>query len=82
MILVTGSFGKYNNVIREGLMLIDTKGNLAKDYNNTGRLVGNIYDSLEGTNSLGQQTITLVGMIQSFNGKNNLGNIVRLTLLD
>ncbi|WP_312191800.1 DUF5008 domain-containing protein [Sphingobacterium sp.] len=82
LILVTGSFGKYNDVIREGLMLIDTKGNLAKDYNNTGRLVGNIYDSLEGTNSLGQQTITLVGMIQSFNGKNNLGNIVRLTLLD
>ena len=82
LILVTGSFGKYNNIIREGLMMIDSKGNLVEDYNNTGRLVGAIHDSLEGTNSLGQKTITLVGQIQSFNGKNNLGNIVRLTLLD
>lgn len=82
MIIVTGSFVRYNNIIREGFMVIDKKGNLVKDYNNTGRLVGSIFDALEGTNSLGQKTVTLVGAIQSFNGKSNLGNIVRLTLLD
>ncbi|MGB3104302.1 DUF5008 domain-containing protein [Sphingobacterium siyangense] len=82
MTIVTGSFTKYNNVVREGFMVVDGKGNLVKDYNNTGKLVGTISDALEGTNSLGQKTVTLVGIIQSFNGKSNLGNIVRLTLLD
>ncbi|MNF04143.1 hypothetical protein D3C80_2035920 [compost metagenome] len=82
MIIVTGSFTRYNDIIREGFMVIDNKGNLVKDYNNTGRLVGTIFDALEGTNSLGQRTVTLVGDIQSFSGKSNLGNIIRLTLLD
>ena len=81
-ILVSGTFTNYNQVIREGLMILNPDGTLAANYNNTGRLVGNVYDSYQGTNSLGQKTITLVGYISSFNGKLNLGNIVRLIIQD
>ncbi|TCR00792.1 beta-propeller uncharacterized protein DUF5122 [Sphingobacterium sp. JUb20] len=82
LIVVTGTFKTYDSIIREGLLVLNADGTLAQDYNNTGRLVGTVNDSLEGTNSLGQRTLTLVGGFTSFNGKSNLGNIVRLTILD
>ena len=82
LILVTGTFNKYNNVIREGLMVLNPDGSLAKGYNNSGKFVGNVQDSFIGTNSIGQPTITLVGYISSFNGNENVGNIIRLTIQD
>lgn len=81
-ILVTGSFSKYNEVIREGLMVLNPDGTLAKDFNNTGMLKGFVNDSYQSMNSIGQKTVTLVGSIQSFNGKLNVGNIIRLTIQD
>lgn len=82
LLLVTGSFSKYNGVIREGLCVLNSDGSLAEDYNNTGKLDGLVYDALEGRNSLGQASITLVGLITRFDGKSNIGNIMRLTILD
>lgn len=82
MLLVTGTFLKYNDVIREGLMVINPDGSLAAGHNNTGKFVGTVRDSYQGFNSIGQRTITLVGSISSFNGNQNLGNIVRLTIQD
>lgn len=82
LLLVTGSFNRYDGVIREGLLVLNPDGTLAEGYNNTGKLVGGVTDSYVGTNSIGQRTITLVGLISSFNGKSELGNIVRLTIQD
>lgn len=82
LILVAGSFNKYGEVTREGLCILNPDGSLAEDYNNTGKLDGVIYDAIEGTNSLGQKTVTLVGVISRFNAKSNIGNIMRLTIQD
>jgi hypothetical protein len=82
LLLVTGSFNRYDNIIREGLLILNPDGSLAADYNNTGKFVGAVQDAYLGVNSLGQRTITLVGSISSFNGKSDLGNIVRLTIQD
>lgn len=82
LLLVSGTFDRYDNVIREGLLILNSDGSLAEGYNNTGRLVGTVWDSFIGMNSIGQRTITLVGLISSFNGKSDLGNIVRLTIQD
>lgn len=82
LLLVSGTFKRYDNVIREGLMILNSDGSLAKGYNNTGRFLGSVTDSYIGVNSIGQRTITLVGLILSFNGKSDLGNIVRLTIQD
>ncbi|NGM62157.1 DUF5008 domain-containing protein [Sphingobacterium sp. SGG-5] len=81
-ILVSGSFKRYDNVIREGLCILEQDGSLAEGYNNTGKLDGFVMDALEGTNTQGQKTITLVGFISRFNGKSNIGNIVRLAFIE
>lgn len=82
LLVVSGTFNRYDNVIREGLLILNPDGSLAAGYNNTGRLVGSVMDSYIGVNSIGQRTITLVGLISSFDGQPNLGNIVRLTIQD
>lgn len=82
LILVTGTFKKYGEVLREGMCILNPDGTLAADYNNTGKLDGIVMDAVEGRNSLGQKTITLVGNISRFNGKSNIGNIMRLTIQD
>lgn len=81
-ILVTGSFKHYDGIIREGLCILEQDGSLAEGYNNTGRLDGSITDALEGVNNSGQYTITLVGSILRFNGKSNIGNIMRLVFTE
>ena len=82
LLLVSGSFNRYDNIIREGLLILNPDGSLASGYNNTGKFVGAVQDSYVGVNSIGQRTITLVGFISSFNGRSDLGNIVRLTIQD
>lgn len=81
-ILVAGSFKHYGDVIREGLCILEQDGTLAEGYNNTGKLDGTVVDMLEGVNGTGQRTVTLVGSISRFNGKNNIGNIVRLSFVE
>lgn len=82
LVLVSGTFDKYNGVIRKGLMILNPDGSLAEDYNNTGAFLGQIHDVHEGRNSLGQHTLILVGSFSRFNGQSDLGNIVRLVIQD
>jgi len=81
-ILVAGSFKRYGDVIREGLCILEQDGSLADGYNNTGKLDGFVLDALEGTNGQGLKTVTLVGFISRFNGKSNIGNIMRLAFTE
>lgn len=81
-ILVGGSFNRYDGVIRQGFMVLNSDGSLAEEYNNTGSLDGRIYSALEVTNSLGQNTVILAGLFSTFNGVSNIGNIMRLTFED
>jgi len=81
-ILVAGSFKRYGDVVREGLCILEQDGSLALGYNNTGKLDGFVLDALEGVNGQGQKTVTLVGFISRFNGKSNIGNIMRLAFTE
>lgn len=81
-LLVTGTFKKYGDIVREGLCVLNPDGSLADGYNNTGKLDGVIYDALEEVNSNGELTVTLVGNFKRFNGKSGLGNIVKLIFRD
>jgi len=65
-ILVSGSFNKYGDYLRQGFMVLEANGALAVGYNNTGGFQGKIYDMLETTTSSGSQVI-LVGDILRFN---------------
>lgn len=65
-ILVSGSFSKYGDYLRQGFMVLEANGQLAVGYNNTGGFQGKIYDMVETTIATGSQVI-LVGDILRFN---------------
>lgn len=80
LIIVCGTFEKYDNIIREGVVILNSDGTIATDYNNIGKLTGSIFTAYESRNNLGMTTVILGGWISSFSGNNNIGNIVRITL--
>lgn len=65
-IIVSGSFNKYGDYLRQGFMVLEANGQLAVGYNNTGGFQGTIYDMLETATTTGSQVI-LVGDILRFN---------------
>ncbi|WP_433902084.1 DUF5008 domain-containing protein [Sphingobacterium puteale] len=65
-ILVTGSFNKYGDYLRQGFMVLNPDGTLAQGYNNTGGFQGRVYDMIESLTSAGSQVV-LVGDIIRFN---------------
>lgn len=75
-IIVSGSFNKYGDYLRQGFMVLEANGQLAVGYNNTGGFQGAIYDMVETTIATGSQVI-LVGDILRFNGTLP-HNIIRL----
>jgi len=78
LILVAGSFSSYNNIIREGLMVLNPDGTLAVGYNNTGRFTGIVSDMVETTSGIGNlPSVILTGFIPRFEG-NEVGNLLKL----
>jgi len=65
-IIVAGSFNRYGDYLRQGFMILDTNGQLAVGYNNTGGFQGRVYDMIETGVSNGSQVV-LVGDISRFN---------------
>lgn len=72
-IIVSGSFNRYGDYLRQGFMVLEANGQLAIGYNNTGGFQGTVYDMLETATATGSQVI-LVGDILRFNNvlPNNL----------
>lgn len=78
-IIATGSFTKYNGVVRQGFMILNPNGTLAAGYNNTGMFQGVVSDIYETTSSLGVPAVIMVGNISKFNNL-SVGNIVKFTM--
>lgn len=76
-VFVQGSFMKYNNVDRSGLLILEANGAAKQEYNNLGRLIGIVTTLVETTSSLGNPAILLGGSILSVDGK-SVGNIVKI----
>lgn len=77
-IIVSGSFKTYNNVIRQGFMILNPDGSLAPGYNNTGQFIGTISKMIESTSGATNK-VTLVGFISRFDNK-TFKSILRITL--
>lgn len=65
-IIVSGTFNKYGDYLRQGFMVLENTGQLAVGYNNTGGFQGTLYDMVETATAAGTQVI-LVGDIIRFN---------------
>jgi len=81
LIVVSGSFKKYNNVRRGGFMILSPQGNLAPGYNALGELSGSIYRVLEEKNKDNKRSIVLLGSFKKFDSK-AVQNIKGLVLED
>ncbi|SKC07678.1 protein of unknown function [Sphingobacterium nematocida] len=78
-ILVTGSFLKYNNASRRGILILEPNGVAKQENNNLGTFSGIPRTLVETTSSLGNPAILLGGFIFSVDGK-QANNIVKIEL--
>jgi hypothetical protein len=78
-ILVSGSFNKYNNIVRPGLLVLNPDGTMAFNSNNTGLFRGAIADFVESISATGIPQVTIVGNFDRFDGK-PVANIVKFRI--
>lgn len=78
-VLVSGDFISYGGVIRQGFMILEQDGSLAKGYNNTGAFQGRVIKMVQTTSALGYPAVLLVGDFTKFDNK-KVGNIVRVEI--
>ena len=81
LIVVSGSFKKYNKVRRGGFMILTPKGGLAPGYNSLGEFSGNLFRVLEEKNKDNKRSIVLLGSFRKFDSQ-PVQNIKGLVLED
>lgn len=81
-VIISGTFNRYNNVVREGLLILNADGSMAQNCNNTGLFRGQINGFSEFSYPLGAaQLVTLVGSFDRFDGK-QVNNIIKIIIED
>lgn len=80
-IIVSGSFTKYDNIVRPGLLILNADGSLASGYNNMGLFRGSISDFIEVPSSNGVPAVIIVGSFDRFDQK-EVANIVKFRMED
>jgi hypothetical protein len=78
-IIVTGSFSKYDNIVRAGMAILNADGTLAVGYNNMGLFRGQVNNLIETTSTNGSPAIIMVGSFDRFDNK-QVGNIVKFRI--
>ncbi|PST82069.1 hypothetical protein C7T94_14775 [Pedobacter yulinensis] len=79
LIVVAGSFQKYDNVTRSGFMILNPDGTLAAGYNATGPFNGFIEDIVETTSADGKPALLIMGGFSRFDNQNTF-NLTRVTI--
>lgn len=79
LIVVNGGFKRYNNVTRNGFMVLNSKGELVPGYNATGPFSGSLADIIETKSTDGKRALLLIGNIYTFDNQ-PVNNIIRVTI--
>lgn len=79
LIVVSGGFKKYNNITRNGFMVLTATGELAAGYNATGPFSGGLSDVIETKSADGKKALLLIGGFNKFDNK-DVNNIIRVTI--
>lgn len=72
-VIISGTFNKYDGVVRQGFMILNPDGSLAAGFNNTGAFSGIINGLVEPNNS----SVVIYGEFSLFNNIKS-GNILRI----
>jgi hypothetical protein len=78
-IIVTGTFQKYDNVLRRGMLILESDGEAKQDYNSYGGFSGTVFNVVESTSSNGHPALIMMGYIQKFNDQ-NVYNILKVEI--
>lgn len=78
LIVVSGNFKKYNNVTRNGFMVLTPTGALASGYNATGPFSGNLIDVVDTKSADGKRAWLLIGSFSRFDDvvQNNIIRVI------
>lgn len=79
LIVVSGYFSTYNGVVRNGFMIINSKGDMVAGYNSTGSFNGYLSDIIETKSDDNKRALLLIGNINTFNNE-PVNNIIRIVL--
>lgn len=79
LVVVSGYFRKYNNVTRNGFMVLTPAGLLAPGYNATGPFSGGLSDIIETKSADGKKALLLIGGFSRFDNQ-PFYNIMRVTI--
>lgn len=79
LIVVSGSFKKYDNVTRNGFMVLNANGGLAANYNSTGPFSGTLNDIIQTKSADGKRALLLIGGFDRFDNV-QVSNIIRVTI--
>ncbi len=80
-VVLSGTFNKYNEITRDGFLLLDPTGEVQQNFNVAGGFQGQIYDVIETTSSLGNKALILIGYLVRFDDQ-RIGNIIKIEILD
>jgi hypothetical protein len=79
LIVVSGYFRKYNNITRNGFMVLTPTGSLAPGYNATGPFSGGLSDIVETRSADGKKALLLIGGFYRFDNQ-PANNMIRVTI--
>ena len=79
LVVVSGSFKKYNGVTRNGFMILTPQGDFAAGYNSTGTFSGVLEDIIETQSADAKRALLLIGSFYRFDNQPAY-NIVRVTI--
>lgn len=79
LIVVAGDFARYNNVARNGFMILNANGELNSDYNTSGYFSGYVNKAVETKTEDGKRALLLMGSFDRFNNE-EVHNLIRIKL--
>lgn len=79
LIVVDGSFQKYDNITRNGFMVLNPDGSLAVGYNATGVFTGGLSNIIETKSEDNKRALLLIGSFYRFNNQ-PVNSITRLVI--
>jgi len=79
LVVLTGDFVRYNNIARNGFMILNANGELNAAYNTSGYFSGYISKAVETKTEDGKRALLLMGGFSRFNNE-EVHNLIRIKL--
>ncbi|ULT28004.1 delta-60 repeat domain-containing protein [Sphingobacterium sp. E70] len=79
LIVVAGDFVRYNNIARNGFMILNPTGELNAAYNTSGYFSGYVNKAVETRTEDGKRALLIMGSFSRFNNE-QVHNLIRIKL--